>query len=135
MSEDLTELDKKLFEIVKHAADEDGYVEYEIAVREVARIKQAFIDDGWSVPDEYHGHSEGFEAARQKVSDWELQRLRGYEKAVEDMRANYMTGQEWYDRFEKEISTYSWEFDELHSILVAAREVAGLSTKDSTPKP
>lgn len=38
----------------------------------------------------------------------------------------FMSGQEWYDKFEKEVSTYDWSFDEKNSILVAAKKAAGI---------
>ena len=43
----MDDLDKKIFEIVKHVSNEDGYVEDSIAVVAVTRIKKAFKDDGW----------------------------------------------------------------------------------------
>lgn len=80
----MSDLDRKLFDIVKHAANEDGYVEDSIAVREIGRIKEAFKEAGWMIPLSSSEHSD----TRAKASYYA-----GYLDQA-------MTGQEWYDRFE-----------------------------------
>lgn len=105
----MVELDKKLGEIV----DPYGYGGEGYGVRKAKQIKQAFKDAGWVGPVEFH--ATGFSAKSPKRRS-----------SVEFL----MTGQEWYDKFEKELNTYAWSFDEKNSILVAAKKAAGMTPRE-----
>lgn len=125
----MEELDKKLFGIIKHASNEDGYVEDSVAVREVARIKQAFVDAGWLSPERV--------AETQKLVNKLVQNAQDMHKLAmgvyPQLLPNVMTGQEWYDRFEKEmdrISAYATfdNHDDVDRAMDAAKRASGIES-------
>lgn len=104
----MDELEKRIFKIIKHAPNEDGYVEDSIASQGVNQIKQAIIDSGYS--------KSPLTSIREKM-------------AIQGM----MTGQEWYDKYKKElIENYDLRSPAFTSIqaVEAAMKVAGLASLD-----
>jgi hypothetical protein len=88
----MSDLDEKLTDIYMEIAEgfyfegsdpETEHTEY--APETVEKIKQAFIDDGW-------------------INTKQLGGIRSTNVALPDgSRVDFMTGQEWYDRFAKEL--------------------------------
>lgn len=101
------ELDKKLEEIIMDygqvVSDEIWYQEgygdrteppEASELKTVEQIKQAFIDDGWSKVDKRQYRDDKGRQYEQFTFDGGYVRIPKFEM---------MTGQEWYDRFEKEM--------------------------------
>ena len=80
----MSNLDDKLKEAIRYIANEDGYAEIEDLDVAIAKIKQAFKDEGYLPFKPYGEVPEG-----QKQPEW-------WSKTP-----TIMTGQEWYYRFEK----------------------------------
>lgn len=104
----MTILDSKLKEICETFPYPDQAVE---------TIKQAFIDDGWIRPADYIP-----ENAELRSMHYE------FVENNNDRIIPIMTGQEWYDRFEKEISAFTAKHDQpmKQEALDAAKLAAGI---------
>lgn len=80
-------IDKKLKELLSddgqlvHCCGQAGTSDIE---KGIAQIKQVFLDEGWEQP--------------RPLTDNEVRAINDYTKAN-----HMMTGQEWYDRFKKEV--------------------------------
>lgn len=118
-------LDDKLREILGLVLHAD--LKSDLIDSMVASIKQAFTNEGW------------VELRLAEVRPWKetvknLNELTGSDVSLtEAYKQNLMTGQEWYDRFEREIGewglgAYSVEYRrvKLDSVLEAAKKAAGL---------
>ena len=89
----MSSIDDKLREVIRYIANEDGYVEPEDLDNAIAQIKQVFADEGYLPHVDCGKHV--------KVGD-KLYITNGNDPLVKLDLAKYMTGREWYDRFEKE---------------------------------
>lgn len=123
----MSDLDKKLEEtvtlsIAKYAyADNDNFVPVkDICDDAINEIKQAFIDEGWK----HDGFSQAVEYMYKKREEgvkptW--LRIGGVE---------FMTGQEWYDKFYKEAKLQFPHLDDSkftsYGILDAAKKAASI---------
>lgn len=90
------------------------------------QIKQAFKDEGWIAPEDFAPDDSTEIAEYGDVQPRPLNRA-DFFKFSTDYRP-LMTGQEWYDRFEKEMTAYTASHDQpmKEEALKAAKKAAGL---------
>lgn len=125
----MSDLDKKLQDILNTTysfGNEDKDLEFYGTSNddEIEAIKQAFIDEGWIPYKPFEYTPEG-----KKPAWWSKtpELMTGDEHKART--AGLMTGQEWYDRFEKEVGQYEaggWIDDTLDNVLLAAKKAAGI---------
>lgn len=123
----MSDLEREIFDIIKYASNEDGYVEDTIAAKEVERIKRAFKDAGWEDNSAFRAFNEALNAAPVPIENrtgrvW--------------IPEGYMTGQEWFYRFKMELIAIPtlWTKDVIprqlslygQKCLEAAKKAAGL---------
>lgn len=94
-------MDERLREIIE-SLEFEGHT-YKTAPKAIAQIKQAFAEEGWCAPIHFIDRGDGIKVSAEQV----------------------MTGQEWYDRFEKEIRK-NGKADFNKELLEAAKKAAGL---------
>ncbi len=140
------DLDKKLEEILKKgtfAAEGTDKVFFTFDGI-VGEVKQAFIDDGWvRIPQvELEHHPDAITPTLYTVNGKEVLTQSGWEaKAIKDgwvhmsnlAPSNYMTGQEWYDRFDeayRDLAVYPvpnpLHLVKIDSVRHAAKKAAGI---------
>lgn len=117
MSDDLT---KKLDELCIHHLYQSGEVQqHHLTEEDIETIKHAFIDAGWFKTPDVDGEPRKVTITYKENTDAKFAKLRDY---------TLMTGQEWYDRFEKElqeIETLPGIFT-THDSRVAAKKASGI---------
>lgn len=90
----MSELDKKLEQILELAQSyiDDGNVQRRARDVAIPATKQAFVDSGWMKLD--------------KLDELEAKLIKAMENLDKNIRAEHKctTGQEWYDKFEKELN-------------------------------
>jgi len=117
----MSDLDQKLREIGLYDVSDSRYTELGEHPETIARIKQAFADEGYVIiPRFKRVHMETLTV-----------------KSVDGEEVNFMTGQEWHDRFEKELEKISSLGDispsNLDYIKQAAKKASNLPAAPDTP--
>lgn len=125
MSEEMTELDKKLLAILQSIKDmsERPVIEEFVAGMLVGEIEQAFAEAGYiAPPTKLYAMPKGKDLAREFAG---LEQIVNNETQVTELDV-MMTGKEFFDRFEKDISSIPYNPLRYHEIMEAAKRAAGL---------
>ena len=121
----MSDLDKKLYEILWGDAPDIALSDHALAKRD--RIKQAFIDEGWTTPENALKVQQMVDDIANLSNDmarWpRIQYVHANKKTM--TAKNLMTGKEWYDLLADELKGV--DTDEYRAVLRAAKKASGIN--------